>query len=173
MSTETDGNNALALLQLDLGIRDLAARYCDAALMADREMYASCWARNARWYLEEHVAKRHGRPTLVEGVEAITERFVERRNQFKMYVAEVLSCVVNPLAEPRDDGVVAEAYAVIRGTSWYEDKPPGIAIARYTDLITLEDGTYKFLEKRLDTYYYGSVDLDNPPGLTPPPIDLK
>lgn len=150
---------------LNAGVRDLGSRLCDASLMADADRYAACYTSTARWVLEEHVAKRHGRPAVIQGNDAIRERFIARRGEFLMYIAEVLSTIVEPVD---DDGVVAKAWSVIRGTSWYTDRPPHTAIARYADLIAIEDGAYRYAERALVTYYHGAVDLADRDGLTPP-----
>jgi hypothetical protein len=143
--------------EIDLAVRNLAGRYCDAVARFDIEAFRSCWTDDADWVVP-NVKTTSGR-------DAIVRLFATLRGGFRLCIQELLSGVV----EPAGEGSAATARWQIRELQWRADGTTSCLIGIYTDRIVLDGGLWRFARRRFDALYRGPVDLS---GAVLEPSDL-
>jgi len=158
MTGASDNHAAL----VDLAVRDLTARYCDAVARCDGELFASLWAEDADWVVPG-VATTSGR-------DRIARLFLRLREGFVLCTQELLSGRVVP-----DDGATAQhggarARWQIREHQWTDGAPVSCVMGLYTDRLVAAAGVWRFAERRFDIVYRGPVDLSAPPIPLPPDL---
>jgi hypothetical protein len=132
----------------ELDVRNLAGRYCEAVLLGDAELFASCWMPDAEWVVP-------GGSTIA-GRDDIVALYAKLRAPFALCVQELLSGVV----ELGDDDRPAQARWQIREVQRRADGRTNCVIGTYTDDVARgEDGVCRFVRRRFDVRYRGPLDL--------------
>jgi hypothetical protein len=139
--------------EVDLAVRNLTGRYCQAVVHFDVELFASCWATDAEWVVPK-VKTTTGR-------DAIVELYQSLRGGFRLCTQELMSGVIEPAGEGSGAAGVATATWQVRELQWPADpeRAPVCVIGIYTDTIVREDGRWCFARRQFDALYRGPVDL--------------
>jgi uncharacterized protein (TIGR02246 family) len=148
----------LEALLIDRAVRDLTARYCDAVARCDGDLFATLWSTDADWVVP-------GART-TSGRERIARLFMKLREDYVLCTQELMSGRVVPAPEAG----AARARWQIREFQWKDGAPVSCVMGIYTDRLLVEDGAWRFAERRFDIVYRGPVDLSAAP--TPLPADL-
>lgn len=136
--------------EVDLAVRNLTGRYCQAVVHFDVELFASCWATDAEWVVPK-VKTTTGR-------DAIVELYQSLRGGFRLCTQELMSGVIEPVGEGSDR---ATAVWQVRELQWPADPERAAVcmIGTYTDTIVREDDRWCFARRQFDSLYRGPVDL--------------
>lgn len=135
-----------------VAVQRLIHRYCDAVVHRDADLWANCWADEARWDL--------GRGRLVEGKEAIVSLW---RSAMAGMVAVV------QMAHNGDAWHTDEDLDRASG-KWYIDErmhrtsgETGILLAHYDDdYVRDASNGWQFSRRFLQPHYQGAADLSAP-----------
>ncbi|HEV8298813.1 MAG TPA: nuclear transport factor 2 family protein [Acidimicrobiales bacterium] len=139
-----------ANVEVDLGVRNLTGRYCDAVARFDVDAFAACWSSEATWTAGDLLP--------IQGRDAIVRVFTKLRAPFHYCIQELLSGVVTPTGEGSD----AIAQWQVRELQWREDGTVGCVIGTYADRIVMEDAAWCFADRHFTLVYRGPVDLTGP-----------
>ncbi len=142
---------------IDLVVRNLTARYCDAVARNDGELFASLWATDADWVVPG-ARKTSGR-------ERIARVFAKLRGDYVLCTQELMSGYVVPRPSLGGSAPSAEARWQIREYQWKADAPVSCVLGIYSDHLVIEDGAWRFARRQFDILYRGPVDLTG--ALTP------
>ena len=132
--------------EVDLAVRNLTARYCDAVVRFDTELFASCWVTHAEWVVP-NVATTAGR-------EKIVRLFTKLRGGYRLCIQELLSGVIEV-----GEGSGVDARWQIRELQWRSDGATVCVIGVYTDRVVFDDGAWRFARRQFDVLYRGPADL--------------
>ena len=128
-------------------IEDLVHRYADAVVHYDGEAWGSTWATDAKWNL--------GRGRDLKGREAIVAFWHQAMAGFQAVIQTCLNGTVDldPAAGTGSGRWhIQESYRRADGT-------PGMLLAHYDDTYVIEDGEWKFADRKLVIHYSGPPDL--------------
>jgi hypothetical protein len=132
---------------VDLAVRNLTARYCDAVLRFDAALFESCWTADAEWVVPNVMT--------TTGREKIVALFAKLRAGFDFCTQELMSGVIEPVGE----GSSADARWQIREMQRRADGSTNCVIGIYTDHVVYRDGAWRFARRQFDSVYRGPVDL--------------
>jgi len=131
----------------DFMIRQLHARYVDAAWRKDGDALAGCFTESGQWLIAG--MKFQGRVQIAAGF-----------NQF----IEVSHCALMNVAAPRVlfDGQQANGKIQVSEIIQRKHGPAIRTIGYYHDSYCFEDGRWLFSSRRLALNYRGNLDLSDP-----------
>jgi hypothetical protein len=146
------------LVDTELAVRDLHARYTDAVWRKDFTAFGECFTHGAEWHIGGLALQ--GRARIVEGIEKILANF--RR---------VLITLHTPIVHINAGGIsarsfVTEQVARLNGQS-------NVSVGRYYERFELEDRRLRFSWRLFELHYSGPPDLTGSfsehPDYGPPP----
>lgn len=139
-------------------IRDLHARYTDAAWRKDHAAFAECFATDAEWRIGGLALQ--GREQIEEAIGKILAN-----------VRRVLITFQAPILHIGNDGLSGRTY--IQEQVARIDGSSNIAIGRYYERFVEEEGRWRFVWRLFERHYTGPADLSGEfhewPDYGPPP----
>ena len=133
----------------DSAIRSLAARFADAAMMADYEEFSTLWTDKGKWTIHEPFY------TSAEGVKAISEMLIALRTGKAFFVQFVHSGVIKLNGDRATARWIMREVSEGPGESFYNN------YAVYLDTLVKSEGQWKFAQR---DYHYMWVDTGAFPG---------
>jgi len=128
-------------------IQDLVHRYADGVVHYDGEQWGATWAADAEWTLAP------GRELV--GRDAIIEFWHKAMQGFDA----VIQTCLNGTYELDEATGTGTGRWHIQESFRRKDGTPGILLAHYDDKYVLEDGGWKFADRKLVRHYHGAPDL--------------
>ncbi|WP_166874444.1 nuclear transport factor 2 family protein [Salinibacterium sp. ZJ450] len=125
----------------ELAIRNLAARFTDAASKRDIETWRATWTDDCHWYIGNRA---------VDGAETAAAFLTTALQRYDWFLMMSLSGQVF-----ESDGVVKGVWYVLE----YQGKPQGITqiLGTYEDVYAKVDGAWKFSSRVFQSSYRGPL----------------
>jgi ketosteroid isomerase-like protein len=130
---------------VDLTIPGLVHRYADAVCRRDADQWASCWAEDAVWVLDD---ERH-----VRGRDAIVGQWLTEMAKYRA----VIQLVAN--GDWMTDGTDATGRWYIHEHNLRADGSRAVLVAYYDDSYRRTGGDRLFTRRQLTRLYQGAPDL--------------
>ena len=130
-------------------IYDLVHRYADAVVRYDGAQWGATWAAEASWTLAP------GKE--LEGRDAIVEFWHKAMQGFDA----VIQTCLNGTYELDEAAGTGTGRWHIQESFRRKDGTPGILLAHYDDAYVLDDGEWKFADRKLVRHYHGAPDLSD------------
>lgn len=142
----------------EAGIRQLHARYADAAWRKDFASFGDCFAQDAEWRISGMVLK--GRPMIEETIARIMQ-----------HARHILITFRTPIIEVGEGTASGRTYITEQCT--WDHRDPNVSIGRYYERFVEEGDRWRFTWRVFELHYSGPPDLmgqwHEHPDYGPPP----
>ena len=144
MTNEQDLSN----IKDELEIKNLAARFSDAANRRDSEAFGKLWTKNAEWRVLEPF------PFHAEGAENIARKFREMLNHFEMFAQMTHTGLVEISGEKAVSRWTVQEMLKGKDGKIFQNN-----VAMYTDELEKTNGEWLFASRTYHYIYFDESEL--------------